>query len=225
MNVAYCHIKSDIDGVVGLRLVDPGNIVHATDTNGMLVITQVDPISVIFTLPEDQLPPVLEKLHAGQKLPAQAWDRAGQKKIADGELQTVDNQIDPTTGTLRLRAAFANPNFTLFPSQFVNIRLLVDTHRNVTLVNNAAVQRNSQSTYVWLVNPDSTVSIRPVTTGAVEGDQTEVLSGLDPGDVAVMVGVDKLQDGGRVSVQLQGESAPDSPQANPSRGRSGKKKS
>lgn len=224
VNVTYCHIKSDIDGVVGLRLVDPGNIVHATDTNGMLVITQVDPISVIFTLPEDQLPPVLEKLHGGQKLPVQAWDRAGANKISDGELQTVDNQIDPTTGTLRLRAVFSNPNFKLFPSQFVNIRLLVDTHRSVTVVNSAAVQRSSQNTYVWLVNPNSTVSIRTVTTGAVEGDQTEILSGLNPGEEAVMVGVDKLQDGSRVNAQVQGES--DSPQqGTPSRGKSGKTKS
>jgi membrane fusion protein, multidrug efflux system len=227
VNVTYCHIKSDIDGVVGLRLVDPGNIVHATDTNGMLVITQVDPISVIFTLPEDQLPPVLDKLHAGQHLPVQAWDRANVNKLADGELQTVDNQIDPTTGTLRLRAVFSNPNFKLFPSQFVNVRLLVDTHRSVTLVQNAAVQRSSQNTYVWLVNPEtSTVNIRTVTLGVTEGDSTEILSGLEPGDEAVMVGVDKLQDNSKVNAQVQGEAPSNAPaQKSGARGKSGKKKS
>lgn len=204
LNLVYAHITSPIDGVVGLRLVDPGNIVHATDTNALLVITQVDPISVIFTLAEDQLEPVLEKLHAGDHLPVQAWDRASTHKIADGTLQTTDNEIDPTTGTLRLRATFANPGLKLFPSQFVNARLLVDTHRNVTLVNNAAVQRNSQSTYVWLVNPNNTVSIRQVKLGSIEGEDAEIVSGLAPGDQVVMVGVDKLQNGTRVNPQLQG---------------------
>ena len=203
LNLVYAHITSPINGVVGLRLVDPGNIVHATDTNPLLVITQVDPISVIFTLPEDQLAPVLEKLHAGQKLPAQAWDRDLTRKIEDGTLSTIDNEIDPTTGTLRLRAVFSNPSFHLFPSQFVNVRLLVDTHRNVTLVENAAIQRNNQSTYVWLVNQDSTVTLRDVKTEASEGDETEIVSGLNPGDEVVMVGVDKLQNGSKVNAQVE----------------------
>jgi multidrug efflux system membrane fusion protein len=225
VNVVYCHIKSPIDGVVGLRLVDPGNIVHATDTNGLLVITQIDPISVIFTLAEDQLPPVLQKLHAGQKLPVQAWDRDNKNKLADGTLETIDNQIDPTTGTLRLRAIFANPNFHLFPSQFVNTRLLVDTHHNVTLVQNAAVQRSGTNTFVWLVNPNSTVSIRNVTVGTVEGDRAEIVSGLNPGDVVVMVGVDKLQDGGRVNAQVPGEAPANSDSGGTGKaGKSGKKR-
>lgn len=204
LNLVYAHITSPIDGIVGLRLVDPGNIVHATDTNALVVITQIDPISVIFTLAEDQLAPVLEKLHAGDHLPVQAWDRALTHKISDGTLDTTDNEIDPTTGTLRLRANFPNPDRKLFPSQFVNARLLVDTHGHVTLVNNAAVQRNSQSMYVWLVNPNNTVTIREVKVGTVEGDNAEILSGMQPGDQVVMVGVDKLQNGSRVNPQLQG---------------------
>jgi len=227
LNLVYCHITSPIDGIIGLRLVDPGNIVHATDTNGLLVITQIDPISVIFPLAEDQLPPVLQKLHAGQKLPVQAWDRDNKNKIADGTLETIDNQIDPTTGTLRLRAVFSNPGLRLFPSQFVNTRLLVDTHRNVTLVQNAAVQRNGTSTYAWLVNADSTVNIRNVTLGVAEGDKAEVLSGLNPGDEVVMVGVDKLQDGARVNAQVPGETPANPPSTAPGKttGKIGKKRS
>jgi membrane fusion protein, multidrug efflux system len=205
LNLVYCHVTAPITGVVGLRLVDPGNIVHATDTNGLVVITQIDPISVIFTVAEDQIPRVLDKIHAGHALPVEAWNRENNNKLASGTLQTIDNQIDPTTGTLRLRAIFDNKSNKLFPSQFVNARLLVETKSNVTLVQNAAIQRNSQNTYVWLVKPDSTVTIRPVTVGATEGDQAEVTSGLDPGDVAVMVGVDKLQEGGRVNAQVPGE--------------------
>lgn len=226
LNLVYCHITSPIDGVVGLRLVDPGNIVHATDTNGLLVITQIDPISVIFEMAEDQLPPVLQKLHAGQKLPVQAWDRDNKNKIADGTLETIDNQIDPTTGTLRLRAIFSNPTLRLFPSQFVNTRLLVDTHHNVTIVENAAIQRSGSNTYVWLVNPDATVSIRTVNVGTTEGDRAEVLSGLNPGDEVVMVGVDKLQDGGRVNAQVPGEApANPNPGGTGKAGKSGKKRS
>ena len=205
LNVTYSHITSPITGIVGLRLVDPGNIVHAADTNGMVVLTQVDPISVIFTVAEDQLPPVLEKFHAGQTLLVEAWDRDLKNKLADGTLATIDNQIDPTTGTLRLRANFDNKANKLFPSQFVNARLLVDRKHSVTLIDDATIQRNSQNTYVWLVKPDNTVTIRPVTTGAIENGVAEVTSGLDPGDEAVMVGVDKLQEGSRVSPQVAGE--------------------
>ncbi len=204
-NLIYCHIASPINGAVGLRLVDPGNIIHTTDTTGIVVITQVDPISVIFTIPEDQLPAVLDKFHAGQKLQVEAWDRDLQSKIAEGTLATIDNQIDPTTGTLRLRADFDNKNNKLFPSQFVNARLLVERKHNVTLVDDAAIQRNSQNTYVWLIKPDNTVTIRQVTTGSSESGQTEILSGLEAGDEAVMVGVDKLQEGSRVSPQLAGQ--------------------
>ncbi len=205
LNLIYCHITSPITGLVGLRLVDPGNIVHAADTNGLLVITQLDPISVIFTTAEDQLPPILEKMHAGQQLQVEAWDRELKNKLAEGRLETIDNQIDQTTGTLKLRAVFANSNGKLFPSQFVNARLLVEQKQNITLLANSAIQRNSQGTYVWMVNPDQTVAVRPVTVGTTEGDQSEITSGLEPGDTVVVVGVDRLEEGGKVNAQVPGD--------------------
>jgi len=170
-----------------------------------VVITQIDPISVIFTIPEDQLPAVLDKFHAGAKLPVEAWDRDLKVKLAEGVLATVDNEIDPTTGSLRLRANFDNKALKLFPSQFVNARLLVQRKNNVTLVDDAAIQRNSQNTYVWLVQPGNTVTIRPVTTGSSEGGMTELLSGAEVGDEVVMVGVDKLQEGSHVNPQVAGQ--------------------
>jgi multidrug efflux system membrane fusion protein len=193
LNVVYSHITSPITGRVGLRLVDPGNIVHATDTNGMLVITQMDPISVLFPLPEDQVPVVLQKLNAGQRLPVDAFDRSSDVLLAHGYLATVDNQIDPTTGSLRWRANFDNPGYKLFPNQFVNVRLLVQLKQGVTLAPTATIQRNSQNTYVFLVKPDSTVTVRTVTIGTVEGNDSEITSGLQPGDTIVMTGVDKLR--------------------------------
>jgi membrane fusion protein, multidrug efflux system len=205
LNVVYSHIAAPITGRVGLRLVDPGNIVHAADTTGMLVITQIDPISVIFTLPEDQLPVVLDKLNAGQHLPVDAFDRASNNLLAHGSLTTQDNQIDPTTGTLRLRADFANPNNKLFPNQFVNVRLLVQLKQGVTLVPTAVVQHNTTNTYVFLVKPDSTVTVRNITVGTVEGDESEVTSGLNAGDELVMTGVDKLTEGSKVVARLAGE--------------------
>jgi multidrug efflux system membrane fusion protein len=205
LNLAYCHITAPISGRVGLRLVDPGNIVHAADTNGLLVITQIRPISVIFTIAEDQLPAVLEKMRAGQRLRVDAYDRNMTAKLATGWLVTVDNQIDPTTGTVKLRANFDNQDGALFPNQFVNARLLVEEKRGVTLVPTAAVQRNPQSTYVYLVKPDSTVTVRPITIGTTEGDNTELTSGVAPGDVLVMTGVDKLQEGTKVRAEMHGE--------------------
>ncbi len=209
LNLVYCHITSPITGLVGLRLVDPGNIVQSTSSNGLVVITQLDPISVIFTIAEDQLPPILAKMHGGQELTVEAWDRELKNKLADGKLETIDNQIDPTTGTLKLRAVFANSNGKLFPSQFVNARLLVEQKQNVTLLANAAIQRNSQGTYVWLVNPDQTVSVRPITVGTTEGDQSEITSGLEPGDMVVTVGVDRLEEGGKVVAEVAGEKSND----------------
>ncbi len=202
LNVAYCHIASPIPGIVGLRLVDPGNIVHSTDANGMLVVTQVQPISVIFTVCEDQLPPILQKFRAGRKLPVEAWDRELKNKIATGTLSTVDNEIDQTTGTLKLRAIFNNENRALFPNQFVNARLLEQEKMGVTLLPSAAIQRNTNNTYVYLVKPDNTVTIRNIELGATEGDQSEIVSGLSPGDTVVMTGVDKLQEGSRVSAKM-----------------------
>ncbi len=209
LNVLYCHITSPITGLVGLRLVDPGNIVHATDTNGLVVITQMDPISVIFTLAEDQLPTVLDKMRAGQHLSVEAWDRDLNVKLALGTLQTIDNQIDPTTGTLKLRANFDNHLGKLFPSQFVNARLLIDERRGITLVPSAAIQRNAQSTYVWLLDPDtSKVSVHPVTVGVSEGEQAQVMGGLQPGDTVITVGVDRLQNGSKVNAEVAAAQPP-----------------
>jgi len=202
LNLVYCSIRAPITGRVGLRLVDPGNIVHATDTNGLLVITKIQPISVIFTVAEDDLPVVLRKLAAGQHLQAEAWDRANTAKIGSGTLATVDNQIDPTTGSLRLRAEFDNSANQLFPNQFVNVRLLVEEKRGVTLVPSAVVQRTSRTIYVYVVNADNTVSVREVTEGVTEGGETEITSGVAPGDVLVMTGVDKLAEGTAVTVQI-----------------------
>jgi multidrug efflux system membrane fusion protein len=191
--------------LVGLRLVDPGNIVHAADTNGLVVITQMDPISVIFTLPEDQLQAVLQKMRAGITLGVDAYDRDMKKKVSQGSLTTVDNEIDQTTGTVRLRATFQNPSSALFPGQFVNARMLVQEKNGVVLLNTAAIQRNTNATFVYLVKPDSTVTVRNIQVGTTEGDDTEITSGLVPGDVAVMTGADKLQEGSKVNVQVFGE--------------------
>jgi multidrug efflux system membrane fusion protein len=207
LNLTYAHITSPIDGRVGLRLVDPGNIVHASDANGLLVIMQVDPISVIFTIAEDQLPMVVDKMHAGTPLHVEAWDRELKNRLGQGTLDTIDNQIDPTTGTLRLRASFENKAGKLFPSQFVNARLLVEQKTGVVLVQNEAIQRNTNSTYVWLVKPDNTVTVRTVTAGVTEGGQTEITSGVEAGDVMVTAGVDRLQEGGRVNAQVPGEAS------------------
>jgi multidrug efflux system membrane fusion protein len=198
LNVTYCHIASPITGLVGLRLVDPGNIVHAADSNGMLVITQIQPISVIFPIGEDQLPPILQKMRSGAKLTVDAWDRGNTKKIATGTLETLDNQIDQTTGTLKLRAIFPNDKRELFPNQFVNARLLQQEKTGVTLLQSAAIQRNTNNTYVYLIKPDNTVTVRNVTLGTTDADQTEITSGLMPGDKVVMTGVDKLQEGSKV---------------------------
>ena len=215
VNLAYCKITAPVTGRVGLRLVDPGNIVQAADTNGLVVITQMDPISAIFTISEDQLQVVLKKMAAGVTLEVDAYDRDAKTKLAQGSLTTLDNQIDPTTGTLKLRATFQNAKGTLFPNQFVNARMLVQEKRGVTLVSTAAVQRNSQATYVYVVKADSSITVRPITIGTTEGDDSEVVSGLVPGEVVVMTGVDKLQEGTKVKAQIPSANAPAKPPASP----------
>lgn len=204
LQLAYCHITSPIDGRVGLRLVDPGNIVHASDPNGLLVITQLQPITIIFTIPQDNLPTVAKRFRAGNRLEVDAFDRSNTTLLAKGALLTIDNQIDQTTATVRLRASFPNTDSSLFPNQLVNARLLVEKKQGITLLPDAAVQRNTQSTYVYLVKPDQTVTIRPITTGIQEGGRTEIVSGVAPGDVVVTDGVDKLVEGSKVGVRVQG---------------------
>jgi membrane fusion protein, multidrug efflux system len=214
LNISYCRITAPITGRIGLRLVDPGNIVHASDANGLLVIAQIQPISAIFTIAEDQLPVVLQKMRAGQKLAVDAYDREMQTRIARGSLTTLDNQIDTTTGTLKLRATFDNNDNALFPNQFINARLLVEEKRGVTLAPTAAIQRNSQTTYAYVVKPDSTVTVRTLTVGVTEGDDSEITSGLAPGEVIVMTGVDKLQEGSKVNAQILSDNPAPDPAAN-----------
>jgi membrane fusion protein, multidrug efflux system len=215
VNLNYCRILSPIDGRVGLRQVDLGNYVTPGDTSGIVVITQLRPISVLFTVPEDNLQPIAKRLQAGAVLPATAFDRAGINKIADGTLQTFDSQIDPTTGTIKLRAIFPNEAETLFPNQFVNIRLLLDTHKDATTMSTAGIQRGVPGTFVYLVNADDTVSVRPVKLGVTAGDRVEVLSGLAPGDRIVIDGADKLRDGAKINVRAEANAGPPAAATNP----------
>jgi multidrug efflux system membrane fusion protein len=203
VNLAYCRILSPLDGRVGIRQVDQGNYVTPTDANGIVVITQLHPISVLFTVPEDNLQAIAGRLRAGAVLPATALDRSASTKIEEGSTQTFDSQIDPTTGTIRLRAQFSNDERLLFPNQFVNIRLLVDTHKDVTTMSTAGIQRGAPGTFVYLVNADSTVSVRPVKLGVTDGDRVEVLSGLAPGDRIVIDGADKLRDGAKIVIRSE----------------------
>src|SRR5271154_3873226 len=198
LQIVYSHITSPISGRVGLRLVDIGNIVHAADTTGLLVITQLQPISVIFTLPQDQLPQVLPKLRAGVPLPVEAYDRDDTSKIADGKLATIDNQIDPTTGTYKLKSVFSNADNKLFPNQFVNMHMLVDTKHNLMIVPAAAIQRGPQSAYVYVVTGGNKVRIQKVTIAQTTGNNIGISAGLNDGDVVVIDGQDKLQDGSAV---------------------------
>ncbi len=195
LNLTYSRITAPIAGIAGLRLVDPGNIVHATDQNGLLVITQQQPIAVIFTIAADRLQPVLEQRKSGRDLAVEAWDRDLRRKLAVGSLLAIDNQIDQTTGTVRMKAQFPNADSALYPNQFVNARLLVDTLRQVVLIPTAALQRSPQSTYVYVIKPDSTVEMRPVEVQLTEGDDTSVRTGVTAGEVVVVDGVDKLQPG------------------------------
>jgi multidrug efflux system membrane fusion protein len=201
LNLVYARITAPISGRVGLRLVDPGNIVHATDQNGLIVITQVDPIAVIFTIAEDSLPDVMQRANGGAGLEVDAYDRDLTRKIATGKLLTVDNQIDQTTGTVKLKAEFPNKNSALFPNQLVNARLRVDTLRNVVIVPSAAIQHSPRSTFVYVVKDDNTVETRDVTVRLTDGDETAVTSGVTASEVVVTDGVDKLQPGTRVGVQ------------------------
>ena len=197
LQVTYSHITSPIDGRVGLRLVDPGNMVHATDTNPLLVITQLQPITVIFTLPEDQLPAVAQHMKNGS-LRVDAYSRDDQTKLSTGTLLTIDNQIDPTTGTGKLKAEFKNPGNELWPNQFVNVHLLLETRKNSLVIPAAAVQRGPQGTYVFVVKPDKTVEVRPVTVSISQANLSAIGNGLSANEVVVTDGQDKLQAGSKV---------------------------
>jgi len=200
LNIAYCHITAPITGRIGLRLVDPGNLVSAAASTPLLVITQTQPISIIFTIPEQQVAEVRAPLRAGKRLRVDALSRNSQTILASGELTTLDNQIDPTTGTLKLRATVANKDDALFPNQFVNARMLVQEKKGVTLIPNAAVQRNAQNTFVYVVEPDESVTIRNVSIGTADAERSEVVSGISPHQLIVIDGVDRLQAGSRVAV-------------------------
>ena len=197
LQIVYCHITAPFSGRVGLRQVDPGNIVHATDTNPMLILTQLQPIAVIFTLAEDVLPTVAKHMKQGT-LEVDAFSRDDQTKLATGKLLTIDNEIDPTTGTAKLKAVFDNKDNQLWPNQFVNANLLLETRKNSTVVPTAAILRGPQGTFVYAMNADKTVEDRPVTVALTEGTTTVVTDGLKPGDVVVTDGQDKLQRGSRV---------------------------
>ena len=197
LNLVYSHITSPINGRIGLRLVDVGNMVHAADTNPLLVITQLQPIAVIFTLPSENLPTVSKHLHQGP-LAVEAYDSNDQNKLATGTLLTIDNQIDQTTGTGRLKAMFNNQDNVLWPNQFVNVRLLLETHKDTTVVPSAAIQNGPQGSYVFVVKADKTVDVRPVTVSFTQNNVASIASGLAPGDVVVMDGQDKLQPGSQV---------------------------
>ena len=197
LNITYCHITAPFNGRVGLRQVDPGNIVHASDANPMLILTQLQPIAVIFTLPEDVLPRVAGQMRRGT-LEVDAFSRDDKTKLASGKLLTIDNQIDPTTGTAKLKAVFTNEDARLWPNQFVNTDLLVETRKNSTVLPTAAILRGPQGTYVYAVNPDKTVEDKAVTVALTQGDTTVVSSGINPGETVVTDGQDKLQRGSRI---------------------------
>jgi membrane fusion protein, multidrug efflux system len=208
LQLIYSRITAPISGRIGLRLVDPGNIVRASDAGGLAVITQLQPITVIFSIPEDNLPPVLAKLGAGERIPVEAFNREQNKKIADGSLLTVDNQIDPTTGTVRLKALFPNKGNELFPNQFVNARLLLGVKRGTTVVPAATLQRSTQGAFVYVVSAELTAHMRPVKVGPTEGDDVSVEEGLSPGDIVVVEGADKLREDSKVELQGQGANTP-----------------
>lgn len=200
LQLSYARIVAPIAGRAGLRLVDAGNIVHAADASGLVVITQIQPIAVVFTLAEDDLPAVMQRLRAGAGIELQAYDRSGSNKLADGRLLAVDNQIDPATGTVKLKGQFGNEDQALFANQFVNVKMLLETLRAVTVIPAAAIQRGAPGAFVYVVNADMTVSARPLRLGPSDGEKTAVLEGLKANERVVVDGVDKLHEGAKVEL-------------------------
>jgi len=200
LNLAYCHIVSPVTGRVGLRLVDPGNYVQTSSATGLVVVTQLQPISVISVLPEDDIPEIQQEMQAGATLEVDAYDRSNAKLIAKGTLITIDNTVDTTTGTVKLRASFPNSDLALFPNEFVNARLMLRTIAHATEVPVAAVQQGAPGTFVYVVQPDRTVAVKVVKTGITDGEEMQVLSGVSAGDTVVVDGIDKLRQGAKVKV-------------------------
>jgi membrane fusion protein, multidrug efflux system len=200
LNLAYCHITAPVSGRVGLRQVDQGNYAQVSDANGIVTLTQLQPITVIFTLPEDDLPAVMKRLASGAELQATAYDRTNANKLATGKLVSVDNQIDTSTGTIKLRAQFDNQDNILFPNQFVNIELLVDTLHDATIIPSAAIQRGNPPTFVYVINADNTVKVQEVKLGPTQGDNISITDGLKPDDKVVIDGADKLRDGAKITL-------------------------
>jgi len=208
LQLSYTKITAPVTGRLGLRLVDQGNLVHATDSNGLVVITQLQPITVVFTLPEDVVPAVLRRWHSGASLPIEAYDRTGSQKLAEGKLLALDNVIDPTTGTFKLKAQFSNDDGLLFANQFVNIKMHLDSLHNATLVPTAAIQQGAIGSFVYVVKDDQTVTVQPVKVGPTNADTTAVLDGLKPGHTVVVDGIDKLREGSKVKVLGQSDGSP-----------------
>jgi multidrug efflux system membrane fusion protein len=213
LNLVYAHIVSPVTGRVGLRQVDAGNYVQTSDPNGIVVVTQLQPISVIFTLPEDNLPAVMKQVHAGAALPVTAYDRTGTTELGKGRLETVDNQIDTTTGTVKLRAIFDNEQEILFPNQFVNVQLLVNTMKGVDIVPTAAIQHGAPGAFVYVVKPDQTAAVQKVKLGPGDGQQIAVLDGLQPGEKVVVDGSDRLREGAKVTLAAAGNPGDAAPAA------------
>lgn len=194
LQLSYAHITAPITGRLGLRLIDQGNIIHASDANGLVVLTQIQPIAAVFTLPEDNLPPVIKQFHSTEGLSIEAYDRRGKSKLAQGHVYALDNQIDPTTGTVKLKGQFSNEDGALFSNQFINIKMKMDTLHSVIIIPTAAIQKGTIGTFVYVLNEDQTVSVRPLTLGPTEGEQVAVLEGLKPKEQVVVDGADKLRD-------------------------------
>src|SRR6516162_5481459 len=213
LNLVYAHIISPVTGRVGLRQVDAGNYVQTSDPNGIVVVTQLQPISVIFTLPEDNLPAVMKQVHAGAALPVTAYDRTGTTELGKGRLETVDNQIDTTTGTVKLRAIFDNEQEILFPNQFVNVQLLVDTMHDTDIVPVSAIQHGAPGAFVYVVKPDQTAAVQKVKLGPGDGQQIAVLDGLQPGEKVVVDGSDRLREGAKVTLAAAGNPGDAAPAA------------
>jgi membrane fusion protein, multidrug efflux system len=224
LQIQYTKIIAPITGVIGLRLVDQGNIVHASDATGLVVITQLQPIAVLFTIPQDNLQPVLKSLRSGQHLPVFAYDRDFKTKLASGSLQTVDNTIDQSTGTSKLKAQFDNTDGVLFPNQFVNVRMLIDTRKDAIIIPSAAVQRGPQGPFSYVVGDGKKAEVRPITVGVTDGNDVQIEKGIELSELVIVDGADKLQEGSKMDVRMAGDNggAPGGPGGGKKGGKSGK---